>query len=152
MKFWCKLVPHCTSVCLSFCPSVYPSVCPSVCLSICVSVILFCLFVCLSPSLDKTLSTHVLIDGCMNFSENLYIDYSASEDVHLVFSYWLGNNISSVYRFFFYSFYLLSLFISCGLILIVLIREKGWSLWNEYQNFIKETSLKPFDICILNEM
>ena len=44
-----------------------------------------------SPSVDMILSTHVLRNGCMDFSENLYTYYLPSEDVHLEFSYWLDN-------------------------------------------------------------
>ena len=61
------LVSPSLSVCLAVCQSVCPSVCP--------------------PSVDMILSTHVLRNGCMDFSENLYTDYSTLQDVHLVFSY-----------------------------------------------------------------
>ena len=47
--------------------------------------------VCLFPVVDMILSTHVLRNGCMVFSENLYTYYLPSEDVHLEFSYWLDN-------------------------------------------------------------
>ena len=48
----------------------------SVCLSVCLSD-------CLSPSVDMILSSHVLRNGCTDFSENLYTQYSPSEDVCL---------------------------------------------------------------------
>ena len=57
-----------------------------------VSHCLTCLSVCLSvwlPSVDMILSRHVLRNISMDFSENLYIYYSTSEDVHQEFSYWL---------------------------------------------------------------
>ena len=67
----------------------------------------FTLSVCLSVhlslcplSVDMILSTHVLRDGCIDFSENVYTNYSLSEDVHLEFSYWL-DKFSSFYRLFF---------------------------------------------------
>ena len=41
----------------------------------------------LSPVCGHDLSTYVLIDGCMDFSENLYTHYTLSENVHLEFSY-----------------------------------------------------------------
>ena len=37
------------------------------------------------PRYDMILSTHVLRNGCMDFSEKLYIRYLPSEDVHLEF-------------------------------------------------------------------
>ena len=43
------------------------------------------------PSVDMILSSLVLGNGCIDFSENLYTSYLSSEDVHLVFSYWLDN-------------------------------------------------------------
>ena len=69
------------------CPSIYPSICLSVRLSLC------------PPSVDMILSTHILRDGCIDFSENVYTYYSLSEDVHLEFSYWL-DKFSSFYRLF----------------------------------------------------
>ena len=63
------------SPCLSVCLSVRPSV--SDCLSVCLS----------AMSVDTILSTHILRDGCMDFSEKLYTDYSPSVNVHLEFSY-----------------------------------------------------------------
>ena len=53
-----------------------------------VSHCLTCLSVCLSvwlPSVDMILSRHVLRHMSMDFSENLYIYYSTSEDVRLEF-------------------------------------------------------------------
>ena len=40
------------------------------------------LFVC-PLSVDMILSTHVLRNWCMDIPENLYTNYSLSEDVHL---------------------------------------------------------------------
>ena len=51
----------------------------------------FCLSVCLSPSVDMILSSHVLRNGCTDFSENLYTQYSLSEGVHLYA--WNVNNM-----------------------------------------------------------
>ena len=147
MKFGCILVSHLTSVYLSFWPSVYPSIRPSVRLFVCPSV-------CLSVFLSVRLFVPVFGKDFVHACSDRWVHEFFWKFVHWLlsiwrcapgFSYWLGNNFSS------FCFFLL-LFISCWLILIVLIREKGWSLWKEYQNFIKETSLKPFDICILNEM
>ena len=42
----------------------------------------FTLFVC-SPSVDMILSTHVLRNGCMDFSQNLYTYYLPSEDFRI---------------------------------------------------------------------
>ena len=70
------------------CVSVLLSVRPSVSLSVSVC----------PPSVDMILSTHVLRNRCMDFSD-LYIDYSPSADVHLEFSYWM-DNFSLFYRLF----------------------------------------------------
>ena len=59
--------------------SVHLSVRPSVCLSVWL------------PSVYMILSTHVLGNGCIDFSENVNTNYLSSEDVHLEFSYWLDN-------------------------------------------------------------
>ena len=66
----------------------------SVCLSVCLSVYL--------PPVcgHMILSTHVLRNGCMDFSKNLYTNYPPSEKVHLEFTYWV-DNFSSLYRLFF---------------------------------------------------
>ena len=72
-------------VCL---PSVPPSICPSVHLSVWLL------------SVDMILSTHVLGNGCMEFSENLNTNYMSSEDVHLEFSCWLDNFSSFCMLFF----------------------------------------------------
>ena len=61
------------------------------------------LSVCLSvwlPSVDMILSTHVLGNGSIDFSENLYTNYLSFEDVHLEFSY------SLIIFFHFKSFFL----------------------------------------------
>ena len=53
----------------------------------------FTLSYCLSvwlPSVNMILSTHVLGNGSIDFSENLYTNYLSFEDVHLEFSYSLG--------------------------------------------------------------
>ena len=78
---------------------IYIGITLSGCLSICPSVHLP---VCLSdsiPSVYMILSTHVLGNGCIDFSENVNTNYLSSEDVHLEFSYWL-DNFSSFYKLF----------------------------------------------------
>ena len=44
-----------------------------------------------SLSVDMILSTHVLGNGCMNFAENLNSHLLSSEDVHLLYSFWLDH-------------------------------------------------------------
>ena len=64
----------------------------------------FTLSYCLSvwlPSVNMILSTHVLGNGSIDFSENLYTNYLSFEDVHLEFSYSLG-----IFFFHFKSFFL----------------------------------------------
>ena len=64
------------------------SPCPSVCVSVC------------PPSVDVTLSTHVLRNGCMVFLKICTTHYPLSKNVHLVFSSRL-DDLSSFYRLFF---------------------------------------------------
>ena len=46
-----------------------------------------CPSVCLSPSVNMILSTRVLRNGCMDFSENMYTYYLPSKDMHREFSW-----------------------------------------------------------------